>query len=532
MKLRWRQHEMILVNIVAAVLLIHYLEQIHSTDIAQYAQPYINNQVSFDLYRNVVFPDLGMGILIYLVYMLLNLYSIPRLLKSEGMSTQRMQFSWSKVSFSPLAKKVFLKYSWFFFQAILIVIVLGSALNLAVYFKHQWLLDYPGFSIFFNKNTTRSQIELYGSYWVVLFLLSLYCLYLLIRERSMHFIEVSGTQRNFRVLITNQVTISILYYIALPVFTKSFNIIHEDSFFPSYYLMVPALFGMYMSNTYWLFPKTELHPFFSREIISRLLITAFLFSLPLLGIIHEGLPPAMVYALGFQLFIITPLTWLLYQQRRDKILQLRGSEKALVKSRTDLQFLRSQINPHFLFNVLNTLYGTALQENAERTAGGIQKLGDMMRFMLHENHLDFIDMSREIDYLKNYIALQKLRTQGASEIIIEDKINGEGCHHKIAPMLLIPLVENAFKHGISLHQKSWIRIDLECSEREIFFEVRNSMHVKQADDPEKERSGIGIRNVLERLKLIYPGKFTTEMNGDGKEFFIRLSIQPNSNTIK
>jgi two-component system, LytTR family, sensor kinase len=527
MKLRWRQHEMILVNIVAAVLLISYLHGIHSTDIAQYKEPYINNHLSFDLYKNVVFPDLGLGVLIYVVYMLLNLYSIPRLLKSAGMGTKHIQFSQSKISFSPLAKKIFRKYSWFFLQTIMIVTILGSALNLAVYYKHQWMFDYPGFSIFFNKNTTRSQIDLYGSYWIAFLLICLYFLYLVFRERSMHFIEASGTRRNFRVLITNQVTICILYYIALPVFTKSFNIIHEDSFFPAYYLTVPGLFGMYMSNTYWLFPKIELYPFFSREIISRLLITAFLFSLPLLIIIHEGLPPALVFALGFQLFITTPLTWVLYQQRRDKILQLRGSEKALVKSRTDLQFLRSQINPHFLFNVLNTLYGTALQENAERTAGGIQKLGDMMRFMLHENHLDFIDMSREVDYLKNYIALQKLRTQGASEIIIEDKINGGGCRHKIAPMLLIPLVENAFKHGISLQERSWIRIDLHCNEKQIFFEVRNSMHAKQADDPEKERSGIGIRNVLERLKLIYPGKFNTEMNGDGKEFFIRLSIELN-----
>ena len=119
-------------------------------------------------------------------------------------------------------------------------------------------------------------------------------------------------------------------------------------------------------------------------------------------------------------------------------MQLRIVEKELVKSKADIQFLRSQINPHFLFNVLNTLYGTALQENAERTAEGIQRLGDMMRFMLHENNLDFIRMNKEVEYLRNYIALQKLRTQSSPDIIIEDNINEQNCNYQIAPMLLIP----------------------------------------------------------------------------------------------
>lgn len=203
-----------------------------------------------------------------------------------------------------------------------------------------------------------------------------------------------------------------------------------------------------------------------------------------------------------------------------------GAQKELIKSKADFQFLRSQINPHFLFNVLNTLYGTALQENAGRTAEGIQKLGDMMRFMLHENNLDFIDMHQEVDYLNNYIALQKLRTQYSPEITIEDNISGQNCKHKIAPMLLIPLVENAFKHGISLKEKSWIKISLHCNEIDILFEVRNSVHQRQENDPEKDKSGIGFKNVLERLKLIYPGKFQIAVNEDGKEFFIQLSIQP------
>lgn len=123
-----------------------------------------------------------------------------------------------------------------------------------------------------------------------------------------------------------------------------------------------------------------------------------------------------------QLLIVTPITWVLYLQRKDKIRELRGAEIALSKSTANLQFLRSQINPHFLFNALNTLYGTALVDGSKRTANGIQMLGDMMRFMLDDNHLDFIPLSNEISYLQNYIALQKLRIQDSDEIDISEKI--------------------------------------------------------------------------------------------------------------
>ena len=137
-------------------------------------------------------------------------------------------------------------------------------------------------------------------------------------------------------------------------------------------------------------------------------------------------------------------------------------QSALGKTSADLKLLQSQINPHFLFNVMNTLYGIAIQENAERTSTGIQQLGDMMRFMLHENQQDHILLIREIAYIKEYIALQKLRIADLPSIQItvelppEDQIEDQ----QIAPMLLIPFIENAFKHGISLNIPSWIRIYL------------------------------------------------------------------------
>jgi two-component system LytT family sensor kinase len=227
----------------------------------------------------------------------------------------------------------------------------------------------------------------------------------------------------------------------------------------------------------------------------------------------------------FQLVITTPFSWMLYKrymQGSDEVISL---QKELGKSTAKLDFLRSQINPHFLFNALNTLYGTAIQEKADRTGEGIQKLGDMMRFMLQENMQDKILLAREIEYLNNYINLQKLRTDAIPGVNIETEIEQQEQLAQIAPMLLIPFVENAFKHGISFRDPSYIKITLGLNEKELLFDVSNSNHKKVENDPEKNKSGIGLKNVKQRLELLYPKKHELIIRETDKDFFIHLTIQ-------
>jgi hypothetical protein len=532
MKVRWRQHEMIFVSMLAAIMLGGYLWRMYNTALQQYARPFINNHVPFNLFRNVLLPDIGLGLLLYCTYLFLNLVTIPRLISPEKLEAGMAQIkvSFKKIIISGLAGKILKKISWLIAQFVLIVLLLGTAYNAAVYLSHEWQFHYPGFSIFFNKNNPNSQLNIWGGYAAIAFLILLYLLYVIVREIIINRLESPNGRRDFRVLICNELTLFLTELILLPVFLRSFKLDEGHGFFIPYFSLVIPLFLTFMSNTYWLFPLKGTKPFLSKPILIRLLLSTLCYTLPFIFLL--SLTPYVFIGRAFlvcwlsQIFILTPITWQTYQHKKDKILALMGAQKALVKSTADLQFLRSQINPHFLFNVLNTLYGTALQEKADRTATGIQQLGDMMRFMLHENNLDRIDMNREIDYLNNYIALQKLRTQSSPDIIIEDNISEQNCHHTIAPMLLIPFVENAFKHGISLTEKSWIKINLACNEKEIIFSVHNSMHSRQQDDPEKEKSGIGFKNVMQRLKLIYPGKHTINANGDGKEFFVQLSIQP------
>jgi two-component system LytT family sensor kinase len=225
------------------------------------------------------------------------------------------------------------------------------------------------------------------------------------------------------------------------------------------------------------------------------------------------------------LIITLPLAWYIYKSRLANSNQIFNLKRDLGKSDASLSFLQSQINPHFLFNALNTLYGTALQEKAERTGEGIQKLGDMMRFMLHENVQDKISLTRDVDYLENYIALQKLRTSRSADIVIDTQIDEQLNNLQITPMLLIPFVENAFKHGISLQQPSHIKITLQTKENTLYFDVHNSIYIKPDNDPEKLKSGIGLQNVKQRLALLYPNKHELIIRESAKEFFIHLTIQ-------
>ncbi|MET3126991.1 sensor histidine kinase YesM [Arcicella rosea] len=215
-------------------------------------------------------------------------------------------------------------------------------------------------------------------------------------------------------------------------------------------------------------------------------------------------------------FFSALVRWLFFQEKKQ--LQTQVFQKS-----AELITLRSQINPHFLFNALNTLYAVALKENAEKTSNGIQKLGDMMRFMLHENHQERIPLSKEIEYLENFIEIQRMRLDESHDIEIRVNIQQLDYEIYIAPMLLNPFVENAFKHGISFRKPSWIYITLTFDAQKLYFKVHNSLHPKNENDTEKQ-SGIGLDNVQKRLELIYPQRHTLEIQQSEQDYFVSLTL--------
>jgi two-component system LytT family sensor kinase len=294
--------------------------------------------------------------------------------------------------------------------------------------------------------------------------------------------------------------------------------------------IVLVAIGLYWYSFYNLIPailiKGKAFDSYLLKVMALLAISFFPVALFIYAIFKRGEASVIInlFNIGVSLFIVVPLSWFVYKGRLNKTKELHGLKTALGSSAANLDFLRSQINPHFLFNALNTLYGTSLQENAERTGEGIQKLGDMMRFMLQENMQEKISVAREVEYLNNYIDLQKLRTQTSPDILIQTTIDEQLNGLSIAPMLLIPFVENAFKHGISLREPSHIKVSLQTKENELLFDVYNSIHPKPGNDPEKDKSGIGLENVKQRLQLLYPNRHELVVRESGKEFFIHLTV--------
>lgn len=275
--------------------------------------------------------------------------------------------------------------------------------------------------------------------------------------------------------------------------------------------------------------KKRKFPWYVWKVLQILFIVSIPVTFLLLAFFRNGDATAAVQFINaaLQIFITVPVSWFMYRYKQANKSEISTLRQALGTSTANLQLLKSQINPHFLFNSLNTLYGTALQEKADRTAEGVQRLGDMMRFMLEENEQDKISLNREVEYIRNYISLQTLRTQNSPGISITVNID-EGVNHlSITPMLLIPFIENAFKHGISLREPSHIRISLQEDRGNIFFDVYNSVHPKQGNDPEKDNTGIGLNNVRQRLQLFYPGKHELIIRENANEFFVHLTIQLN-----
>ena len=191
---------------------------------------------------------------------------------------------------------------------------------------------------------------------------------------------------------------------------------------------------------------------------------------------------------------------------------------------TEIRFLRSQVNPHFLFNTLNNLFSMAQKRGNDELADGISKLSGMMRYMIYESNTDRVPLQKEIEYLENCIALNKLR-YADSEVAVS-------FHHpapaaiagvQLAPMLFIPFLENAFKHGVSIGRHSRIDMAISVNQKKLIFTCENTDHsaVKKL---EEEKGGIGLENVKRRLELVYPGRHELQDRLAGVKYQVTLQI--------
>jgi len=191
------------------------------------------------------------------------------------------------------------------------------------------------------------------------------------------------------------------------------------------------------------------------------------------------------------------------------------------KLKSELNFLRSQINPHFLFNTLNNIFSVARKNKDNETADLIAKLSDTMRYMLNEVDSQFIDLTDELDCIRNIIDIIKLR-YSEDEVELKFKIDEETNQLKIAPLLLVPFVENAFKYGVCINKRSLIDISLFVENEHLVFTISNKIysHLKSNE----QQNGIGLINVKKRLELIYPNSYRLEIN-ETDRYSVRLELK-------
>ncbi|MGX5819549.1 sensor histidine kinase [Chitinophaga lutea] len=209
-------------------------------------------------------------------------------------------------------------------------------------------------------------------------------------------------------------------------------------------------------------------------------------------------------------FIKIALEWFKSEQQREEL--------KMANLHAELKFLKSQINPHFLFNSLNTIYSLAHRRSPE-TEHALVKLSTIMRYMIYQSNEDRVPLQAELRYLQDYIDIQRLRM--ARNIPVEVALEGETDGMEIAPMLLIPFVENAFKHGVSYKEPSFIRIRIAVSPQgQLRLIVRNRLFRQRT----AEKGGVGLTNVLKRLSLLYEDAHTISVREHGEEFIADLTI--------
>ena len=238
---------------------------------------------------------------------------------------------------------------------------------------------------------------------------------------------------------------------------------------------------------------------------------------------EDGKSPPFKMILYFQMLTYTaPLLFAIVVKTTNRWIKTENERKEAlnVKLKSELQHLHYQLQPHFFFNALNNIYAM-VDLSPDEAKKSIHSLSKLMRYMLYETNVAEVPLSKEIDFMKKYIDLMKLRVSDKTTVLYS--FPEEETNLKIAPLLFISLIENAFKHGVAANQESEIHIELTVNMDGLKFKTKNANFPKNTDD--KSGSGIGIANVQKRLKLLYPDKFKFNTFIEDNYFISELIIQ-------
>ncbi|HEX3767087.1 MAG TPA: histidine kinase [Puia sp.] len=295
---------------------------------------------------------------------------------------------------------------------------------------------------------------------------------------------------------------------------------------PENYFLITNIYqiGLFYLNAYFLYPKLFNRRTWWLYFLAIGIILAFSYYAKL-GIIKWVFPEFILTSFNHRMLFFPPVPFLLAsfifryisdRSRAEKLEKERRSEQLV----SELRFLRSQVSPHFLFNMMTNMVALARQKS-ELLEPSLLKLSDLLRYMLYDANKDKFLLNQEISYLKSYVELQQLRFGEDLDLVLDIEEHARDCY--IEPMLLLPFVENAFKHGIGLVSDPFIKISLALRDNILYFSVTNNFN--RSNHSKDESSGIGLANVKNRLNLLYPGKYDLSIQDNGNIYAVHLSLE-------
>jgi len=285
-------------------------------------------------------------------------------------------------------------------------------------------------------------------------------------------------------------------------------------------LMVCAI--VVYTNIYYLISNYFLKKrYFTYSLLLFLLLCCGTIGLKFIDYLHDILNENSIFQyfvnLLFFIIITSSLKFLReYLKKQEQLLKTENTQL-----RTELSLLKAQVNPHFLFNTLNNLYGLITQHQHEQAAAITLKLSGLMRYLLESSKAEKVSLHKEVQFLEDYLALERIRLAENTDIRFE--ASGLDKEVFVAPLLLIPLVENAFKHGLqSISDQNFAHFSLSLQGQELYFEARNSVGKRLSL---QEASGTGLANLRKRLALAYPERHLLEIETLNNTFSATLYIK-------
>jgi two-component system LytT family sensor kinase len=334
----------------------------------------------------------------------------------------------------------------------------------------------------------------------------------------------------------------ILYHPTLPVFINEFNTV-DGSIYAARFVDVCTSLILFMTVVFFLIPRF----LEKRRIISFMLISAALIAL--LALLEFGFDQIILRLFNLPTgpeeisdkmitfyrrksydFPILPVNLvvytlgILYGLSRDWIRKYRQESKMFQeKMKADIDLLRSQINPHFFFNALNNIYAITQRNRDDEAGRAIMKLSGLMRYMIYDSDVAKISLVREVEHIENYLEVARLKFDKKDKVDIRLEKKGNFRDYKMAPLLLVPFVENAFKHGVGSKGDGYIHMSLSVSDSELLFCIENP--IRRKEEPLKKHPGIGLDNVKKRLQMIYPERHQLDISDKAGKFDVKLTIR-------